>query len=98
MNGQPQVGPGILATLQISDYLSFPEESGAKTLNYGFSVGYMGVQQVGVARSGSVLALTPNPQQSNLYEHHGWSGNCDGGTCILTVGVRSDVTSIWTLP
>lgn len=99
VNGELVHGPGILATLEVSDFLSFPEDSGPKTLEYGFSQGYMGVQQIGVARSGSVLTLEPNPEQSADYIFQGWSGTCDGGTCVLDVDPpEADVTSIWTLP
>lgn len=102
VNNTKQTGPGITAKLEISDFLTFPGQGGPKVLNYGFSVGWDDVQQVGAARSGSVLTLTPNPpnQQPNPnYVFNGWSGYCGGGVCVLDAAPPvADETSLWTLP
>lgn len=102
VNNTKQTGPGITAKLEISDFLTYPGQGGPKVLNYGFSVGWDEVQQVGAARSGSVLTLTPNPpnQQPNPnYVFMGWSGYCGGGVCVLDAAPPvADETSLWTLP
>lgn len=102
VNGAGDTLTGITAKLEISDFLTFPGQGGPKVLNYGFGVGFNDVQQVGAARSGSTLTLTPSPPDlqpdpSLVFEQ--WVGTCDGGTCHFDAGPPdADVTSVWTRP
>ncbi len=90
----PQFRVGaILGLLEVSDFLTFPGESGPFDSNFG----YQG-RIVGYVRTSSKLTLEPNPASDPDLIFLGWSGDCGGTICVMTAGEEFEATSTWEEP